>query len=475
MKKILLALAMFICSVAVVSAQWLQDAGGNISTFHNVSVSGTFTYSNSIPMLCSGLSVPNGIISTSSLGVGTNGPTTRLTVQDGSFLLHMDKNSTFKQNADFDLAEIGTRFSFNAYRSIFRGGEITYSEYNSDRGTYSFGFGLNPKASGSYSLAIGNSSQATNTGAVALGTSTASGQYSSALGFSTASGDYSFAAGKSAAVAGFSSALGESHAGGDHSFTSGSSWTGDNGSYSAALNGSNANGVYSFAVNKGQTDGAYSFASGSSYTLGQYSTALGGSQATADYSFSSGYLSAANGINSTAIGTSVSATGTNSMILGSGADKGNPLINKIDNSLMIGFGSATLPSVFVGSTAFNIDKRFGFVGIGTTTPKYELSVNGSILARGAIFIENLPGEWPDYVFNKNYSLTPLSDVEKFIDANHHLPGVPSQEEIKKEGLNLGEMEMIMMKKIEELTLHMIQMEKENVSLKDQVKELQNKK
>jgi len=69
---------------------------------------------------------------------------------------------------------------------------------------------------------------------------------------------------------------------------------------------------------------------------------------------------------------------------------------------------------------------------------------------------------------------PLGEVEKFIESNHHLPGVPSQEEIKKEGLNLGEMEMIMMKKIEELTLHMIQMQKENAALKSMVKELQTK-
>ena len=314
--------------------------------------------------------------------------------------------------------------------------------------TSSVAIGENTKATAQNSIAIGFGSHASNTAAVAIGSSTALGIYSSALGNSTAGGDYSFAA-----------------SGGKGS-----------GKYSAGLNQAWANNTNATALGTSLADGEVSFAAGTGYAHGQYSTAFGHGGAYGDYSLAGGDMSEAWGYASTALGSYVTTSGKNSMILGTGdVPNLSSLTNKIDNSLMIGFGSVKLPSVFVGPADPKNEKaQFGFVGIGTTTPKYELSVNGTIVAKSAVLVENLPGEWPDYVFKKDYSLMPLRDVEKFIESNHHLPGVPSHEEIKKEGLNLGEMEMIMMKKIEELTLHMIQIEKENEALKSMVKELKTK-
>ena len=68
--------------------------------------------------------------------------------------------------------------------------------------------------------------------------------------------------------------------------------------------------------------------------------------------------------------------------------------------------------------------------------------------------------WADYVFADDYSLKSLSEVEKFIQTNKHLPNVPSAQELVNNGLDLGTMQAIQMEKIEELTLYLIQMQKE---------------
>jgi len=99
----------------------------------------------------------------------------------------------------------------------------------------------------------------------------------------------------------------------------------------------------------------------------------------------------------------------------------------------------------------------GSVGIGTTSPgSYKLAVAGTIAARRVKVTQET---WPDYVFNKDYKLPALSEVEKYINANQHLPEIPSAAEVKKEGLDLGEMNRKLLQKVEELTLYLIEQQK----------------
>jgi len=101
----------------------------------------------------------------------------------------------------------------------------------------------------------------------------------------------------------------------------------------------------------------------------------------------------------------------------------------------------------------------GSVGIGTSTiPNYKLAVNGSVLATSMTV--QLQASWPDYVFDENYHLPALEDVKTYVDENHHLPGVPSAADVEKNGLNLGEINNVLTKKVEELTLYMIEKDEE---------------
>jgi hypothetical protein len=79
---------------------------------------------------------------------------------------------------------------------------------------------------------------------------------------------------------------------------------------------------------------------------------------------------------------------------------------------------------------------------------------------------------PDFVFNKDYKLMSLYDVENFVNTNKHLPGVPSESEVVENGLNLGDMNATLLQKVEELTLYMIQMQKENDALKVRISNLE---
>ncbi|WP_374949937.1 hypothetical protein [Mucilaginibacter sp.] len=113
------------------------------------------------------------------------------------------------------------------------------------------------------------------------------------------------------------------------------------------------------------------------------------------------------------------------------------------------------------------DERFtvmpgGNVGIGTGTPgTFKLAVNGTIRAK-EIKVET---GWSDYVFYKNYNLLPLSKVSSFINANKHLPDVPSAAEVEANGIDLGKTNALLLKKIEELTLYLIDQNKELANLK----------
>jgi hypothetical protein len=114
----------------------------------------------------------------------------------------------------------------------------------------------------------------------------------------------------------------------------------------------------------------------------------------------------------------------------------------------------------------------GNVGIGTLTPDEKLTVKGKVHAEEVLIDLAVPA--PDYVFEKDYSLTPLSEVQAYISQHKHLPEVPSAKEMETNGVKVGEMEMILLKKIEELTLHLISKDEQLKKLEERLERLEKK-
>ena len=146
-----------------------------------------------------------------------------------------------------------------------------------------------------------------------------------------------------------------------------------------------------------------------------------------------------------------------------------------DNNF-IGFGLGD--NISKDNSQFVI-QRSGRVGIGTTTPSAKLDVNGDIKAHeievtlasindmqlnGTLAANNITyttnGNTTDFVFEDNYQLKDLTEVEAFIRTNKHLPEIPSAAEMEEAGVNLAEMNKLLLMKVEELTLYSIQLEKE---------------
>lgn len=112
-----------------------------------------------------------------------------------------------------------------------------------------------------------------------------------------------------------------------------------------------------------------------------------------------------------------------------------------------------------------------YIGTSTGTPAtgYQLSVKGKIISEEIKVA--LSTSWPDYVFGDNYHLTPLEDLEKQIRANKHLPNIPAAAEAEKDGIFLGDMNKRLLEKVEELTLYIIELNKKNNALTEQVQQL----
>lgn len=88
---------------------------------------------------------------------------------------------------------------------------------------------------------------------------------------------------------------------------------------------------------------------------------------------------------------------------------------------------------------------------------FQVSNNGIVRSREIII--NLDQAWPDYVFSPGYRLAPLKEVASFIEQNGHLPNVPSAAQVEQQGIPLGEMNRILLEKVEELTLHLIEQQR----------------
>ena len=112
----------------------------------------------------------------------------------------------------------------------------------------------------------------------------------------------------------------------------------------------------------------------------------------------------------------------------------------------------------------------GNVGIGTIDTKgYKLAVAGEMIAERVVV--KLQTAWPDFVFKKSYGLRPLSEVEVFINQNSHLPEVPSAAEVADKGIDVGAMNAKLLQKVEELTLYLIEMKKENEKQTQEIEKL----
>ncbi|MEO9804498.1 MAG: hypothetical protein ABJF04_14685 [Reichenbachiella sp.] len=107
----------------------------------------------------------------------------------------------------------------------------------------------------------------------------------------------------------------------------------------------------------------------------------------------------------------------------------------------------------------------GNVGIGTTTPSHKLHVVGNVHASS--FSAEPSFVWPDYVFEENYKLSEIEEVEKYIEKNHHLPEIPSAAEVKENGVDIVSMQAKLLQKIEELTLYVIEQNKQIEDLQQQ--------
>ncbi len=140
-----------------------------------------------------------------------------------------------------------------------------------------------------------------------------------------------------------------------------------------------------------------------------------------------------------------------------GAANGNTVSLGTPGAMPIAFYTNSANRMFISAT--------GNVGIGTENPTNKLSVYGNIRSTEVI-VET--ANWPDYVFNKKYALPSLKEVEKYIATHQHLPNVPAAKEVEVNGLQLGEMQKKMMEKIEELTLYIIQQQKEIDALREKI-------
>lgn len=116
----------------------------------------------------------------------------------------------------------------------------------------------------------------------------------------------------------------------------------------------------------------------------------------------------------------------------------------------------------------------GKVSIGnvTTPAGYRLYVEEGILAEKVKVAVKSTGEWSDYVFAKDYKLTQLPEVEAYINEHQHLPGVPSAQDVVDNGVDMAKMDAKLLEKVEELTLHLIEMNKKMIEMQQKIDALE---
>ena len=155
---------------------------------------------------------------------------------------------------------------------------------------------------------------------------------------------------------------------------------------------------------------------------------------------------------------------------------GRAFVHDANNVLTINYEGDFTNGVKIGNSFWIANN--GNTGVGIKNPQEKLAVNGNIRAR-EVKVET--SNWPDYVFKSDYRLASLVETENFIKENGHLPDVPKAADVEMHGVQLGEMNKLLLKKMEEMTLHMIQLNKtvekqsEQITIQaNQIKSLQKK-
>ena len=129
---------------------------------------------------------------------------------------------------------------------------------------------------------------------------------------------------------------------------------------------------------------------------------------------------------------------------------------------------------FAGATGSIFLNPFGGrVGIGTTSVDAQLTVKGDVHAEEVRVDLTVPG--PDYVFEEDYDLPKLESLKEYVQENKHLPEVPSASEMEAEGIDLGVMNMLLLKKVEELTLYLIEQNQQMEQLRKEFETFKSQK
>jgi len=435
------------------------------------------------------------LLKNGNLGINTTNPTAKLEVYEGSVLFGGGV-------AETPVSGSGGRFMYVPVKRAIRAGFVSGTQWDHDSiGSYSAAFGYNTKAIGSrsfaigygseaigaygciaggyeskalqdYSIALGRSNTSSGTGSLALGyQTTASGNYAATMGFSTTAQSYlSLAVGRYNTLSGSTSSWvstdplfvvgnGTSDGSRSNAFTllkDGRTGVGITPAYmldienSGFTRGLNINNTYSGSSTK---YGIYNNISedGTQYRYGIYNYVTSNSSSTwASYGLYNHMNSNSAEGNVFGIYSFVSATGTGDKYALYASASGG----------WAGYFSAG--NVYIG----------GNLSIGTTTVPagYKVAVDGKLICE-EIKVQ-LSASWPDYVFDQQYPLLPLNRLEQVIQKQKHLPELPPAEEIDKNGLDVGDMTARLTRKIEELTLYLIdlnrkveKLEKENQALK----------